>query len=108
MAKLGQLILDNGKYGDKIIISGQYLSDMITPHIKLGKMFGYMGYGYLWYKPYDDREVYAAIGDGGNVIYVSKERNISAGVTGTFKPAIFDRVDFIEKYVLPVTEGCII
>jgi len=25
-------------------------------------------------------------------------------VTGTFKPRIFDRVDFIEKYVLPVTE----
>jgi hypothetical protein len=23
------------------------------------------------------------------------------GITGTFKPRIFDRVEFIEKYVLP-------
>ena len=48
--------------------------------------------------------MFAAIGDGGNVIYVNKESNISVGVTGTFKPRIFDRVDFIEKKVLPLTE----
>ena len=104
LAKLGQLVLDNGRCGDNTIISERYLNDMTTPHIKLGKMFGYMNYGYLWYKPYENREVYAAIGDGGNVIYVNKEKHISVGVTGTFKPRIFDRVDFIERYVLPVTE----
>ena len=76
---------------------------MLTPHLELGEMFGYMSYGYLWYKPYKDREVYAAIGDGGNVIYVNKEKNVSVGVTGTFKPRIFDRVEFIEKNVLPLT-----
>ena len=26
-----------------------------------------------WYKPFDDRGVYAAIGDSGNIIYVNKE-----------------------------------
>ena len=104
LAKMGELVLNNGVYEGKMIISEQYINDMTTPHVKLGKMFGNMDYGYLWYKPYADRKVFAAIGDGGNVIYVNKESNISIGVTGTFKPRIFDRVDFIEKKVLPLTE----
>ena len=68
----------------------------------LGERFGFMEYGYLWYKPYENKEVYAAIGDSGNIIYVNKEKNVSVGVTGTFKPRIFDRVEFIEKKVLPL------
>ena len=75
---------------------------MTSPHIKLDKRFGNMNYGYLWYQPYDNREIYAAIGDSGNIIYVNKEENIAVGMTGTFKPRIFDRVEFIEKVVLPV------
>jgi hypothetical protein len=75
---------------------------MTKPHLKLGERFGNMNYGYLWYKPFDDREVYAAIGDSGNIIYVQKEDNVAVGITGTFKPRIFDRVEFIEKRILPV------
>ena len=45
-----------------------------------------------------------AIGDGGNVIYADPEKRISVGVTGTFKPRIFDRVDFIESNVIPLIE----
>lgn len=104
MAKLGELVLNNGMYNDERIISEAYIKDMITPHLKLGERFGFMNYGYLWYKPFDEREVYAAIGDSGNIIYVNKEKNVSVGMTGTFKPRIFDRVDFIEKKVLPVIE----
>lgn len=100
MAKLGELVLNDGNYEGKRIISEEYLKDMLTPHLKLGERFGNMNYGYLWYKPYDDREVYAAIGDAGNIIYVNKEQNISVGMTGYFKPRIFDRVDFIEKKLL--------
>ena len=46
--------------------------------------------------------VYAAIGDSGNIIYANTEKKISVGMTGTFKPRIFDRVEFIEKKVLPL------
>lgn len=104
LAKIGQLVLNKGVYDGKVIISERYIKDMTATHVKLGKMFGCMDYGYLWYKPYKDRKVYAAIGDGGNVIYVNKETDITVGVTGTFKPRIFDRVDFVEKYVLSFTQ----
>ncbi len=30
------------------------------------------------------------------------EKNFSVGITGTFKPRIFDRVEFIEKKVIPM------
>ncbi len=102
MAVIGDMVLNDGKHDGKRYISEGYLEDMLTPHIKLGERFGHMSYGYLWYKPYDDQEVYAAIGDSGNIIYVNKEKNISVGVTGAFKPRIFDRVEFIEQRVLTV------
>ncbi|MBR6403676.1 MAG: serine hydrolase [Eubacterium sp.] len=100
MAVIGTLVLDNGKFKGKRIISEEYLKDMTAPHLKLGERFGNMNYGYLWYKPFDDRDVYAAIGDSGNIIYVNKEINVSIGMTGTFKPRVYDRVDFIEQKVL--------
>ena len=101
LAKLGDMVLHNGEYKGKRIISAEWVEEMITPYQKLGERFGNMEYGYLWYKPYEDRDVYAAIGDCGNIIYVNKEEKVSVGVTGTFKPRIFDRVEFIEKRVIP-------
>ena len=102
MAKLGDMVMHEGVYGGKQIISETYIREMLTPYQKLGERFGFMNYGYLWYKPFDNREVYAAIGDCGNIIYVNREKEISVGITGTFKPRIFDRVEFIEEKVLPV------
>lgn len=101
MAVIGAMVLNDGLYNGNRIISEEYLKDMLSPHLKLGERFGFMNYGYLWYKPYDDKEVYAAIGDSGNIIYINKEKKVSVGVTGTFKPRIYDRVDFIEQKVLP-------
>ncbi len=102
MAKIGQLVLGGGSFGGKRVVSQSWTDEMTAPHLALGERFGYMTYGYLWYRPHKDREVFAAIGDGGNIIYADKENGIAVGVTGTFKPRIFDRVEFIEKYVVPM------
>ena len=102
MAVIGAMVLNDGQYNGNTIISKGYIREMTMPHLKLGERFGCMSYGYLWYKPFDDRDVYAAIGDSGNIIYANKEKYISVGITGAFKPRIFDRVEFIEKRVLPV------
>ena len=104
LAVIGELVLNDGMYNGTQIISENYLHDMTAEHVKLGERFGFMSYGYLWYRPFEGREVYAAIGDGGNIIYVNKEKNVSVGVTGTFKPRIFDRADFIEKNILPLID----
>ena len=101
LAKIGEMIRKDGRYKDQQIVSKDYLKEMTSVHVQPGERFGFMGYGYLWYRPHGDEPIYAAIGDGGNVIYVNKEKHISIGVTGTFKPRIFDRIDFIENKVLP-------
>lgn len=102
LALIGCMVLNGGSMGRVRIVSSEWINSMLTPYQKLGERFGNMYYGYLWYKPFEDREVYAAIGDCGNIIYVSKDNNVAVGVTGTFKPMIFDRVEFIEKNVLPL------
>ena len=44
----------------------------------------------------------AAIGDGGNILYVSPEKNLVAAITSRFQPRVKDRIEFIRKYVEPV------
>ncbi|MDO4877605.1 MAG: serine hydrolase [Oscillospiraceae bacterium] len=102
LALIGCMVLNGGSMGKVRIVSSEWINSMLTPYQKLGERFGNMYYGYLWYKPFEDREVYAAIGDSGNIIYVNKDNNVAVGVTGTFKPMIFDRIEFIEKTVLPL------
>ena len=102
LALIGCMVLNGGSMGKVRIVSSEWINSMLTPYQKLGERFGNMYYGYLWYKPFEDREVYAAIGDCGNIIYVNKDKNVVVGVTGTFKPMIFDRIEFIEKNVLPL------
>lgn len=101
LAKIGQLCLNGGYYDGNKILGEDWIREMTTPYQKLGERFGYMSYGYLWWLPHNDTKCYAAIGDGGNVIYVNPEKKIAAGIAATFKPRIFDRVDFIEKRIFP-------
>ena len=71
--------------------------DMATSYCTLGEKFGYQDYGLLWWLPHRTNDVIAAIGDGGNIIYINRKHNIEACITGYFKPLVFDRVEFIEK-----------
>ena len=104
MAKIGWMLINSGKYGDVQVLSAEWIAQMTAPKLQLGKMFGNMQYCYLWYRPHNDKPIFAAIGDCGNIIYADPEKRISVGITGTFKPRIFDRVEFIEKNVMPVIE----
>ena len=59
-----------------------------------------MQYGYLWWIIHPEKNIYAAIGNSGNVIYINPEQNVVVAVASYFKPTIFDRVDFIEEHIL--------
>lgn len=102
MAQVGLLVLNNGVYNGVRIISEDYLNKMSTSYVSLDYKFGNQDYGYLWWLPHRNSDVIAAIGDGGNVIYINKKHNIVVTVTGYFKPMVFDRVEFIEKNVVEV------
>ena len=100
MAQIGRLILNNGFYNNMRIISEEYLDAMTKSYVSLDYKFGNQDYGYLWWLPHRNQEVLAAIGDGGNIIYINKKYNIVVAVTGYFKPLVFDRVEYIEKNIV--------
>lgn len=100
MAKIGQLCLNEGVWEGKQIISASWIKDMTRPRKIEGQMWRGMMYGYLWWITNPEKNIYAAIGNSGNVIYVNPDKNVVVSVASYFKPTIFDRVDFIEEYVL--------
>lgn len=102
MAKIGAVVIGEGEYCGRRVLSAESIKAIITPYQQLGERFGDMEYGYLWYIPHKGRNIYAAIGDGGNIIYADAEKGISVGITGYFKPRIFDRVQFIEEKIIPM------
>ena len=100
MAQVGLLVLNNGVYNNVRIISEEYIKEMTKSYVSLDYKFGNQDYGYLWWLPHRNEEVIAAIGDGGNVIYINRKYNIVVAVTGYFKPMVFDRIEYIEKNIV--------
>ena len=100
MAQIGILVLNKGVYNGIRVISENYLDEMTKSYVSLDFKFGNQDYGYLWWLPHRTEDVVAAIGDGGNIIYINRKHNIVVAVTGYFKPMVFDRVEYIEKNVV--------
>ena len=106
MAKIGQLCLNGGVCDGKQVVSSAWIAESTRPRFQCDENYGNMGYGYLWWTPEVGKPAYAAIGDGGNVIYVDPEQNIVVAVSSTFKPRIFDRVQFIQEHIVPMLVKC--
>ena len=105
MAKLGQLCLQNGTWNGRQIVSPDWLKGMLSPRRIESGAFSGMSYSYLWWIVHPERNVYAAIGDSGNVIYVDPNEKIIVAVYSYFRPAVHDRIDFIENILLPVIQN---
>ena len=99
MAKIGLLCLNKGNFNDTQIVSSSWIEEMTSPRIVENDHFRGMEYGYLWWIIDCEKNIYAAIGNSGNVIYVNPEKNIVIAVSSYFKPTVFDRVDFIQEYI---------
>ena len=78
------------------------MEEMTRPRTVESNNFRGMEYGYLWWIIDSKRNIYAAIGNSGNVIYVNSGKNIVISVSSYFKPRIVDRVDFIQEYIEPM------
>ncbi len=96
--------LQNGTWNRKKIISSEWLREILSPRRIESGAFSGMSYGYLWWIVHPERNVYAAVGDSGNVIYVDPNEKIIVAVSSYFRPAVHDRIDFIEHILLPVIQ----
>jgi CubicO group peptidase (beta-lactamase class C family) len=101
LAKIGLLCLNKGDFNGNQIVSSDWIDESTKARFTTSNKFRNMQYGYLWWIINEEKSIYAAIGNSGNVIYVDPENNLVVSVTSYFKPTVFDRVDFIEEIIKP-------
>lgn len=94
LLKIGQLCLNKGQWQEQQIVSEDWLNRSTEAH----SHWQNLSYGYLWWLVEDG---YAAIGDGGNIIYVNEAYKIIVAISSSFKPRVNDRIAFIEKEIIP-------
>ncbi len=84
MAKIGQLLLNDGVWEGNEIISADWLSESTFAHVEFGGAFNYGYYWWLWDMPVDEntttRVVYAA-GFGGQMIFIMPEFSMTVVFT---------------------------
>ncbi|GAA6154285.1 serine hydrolase domain-containing protein [Pseudoteredinibacter isoporae] len=97
MVKIGQLCLKKGTWKNKKIVSAEWINNSVRKHSFLDKK----AYGFLWWIIDDVSGTYAAIGDSGNIIYVSTQHEMVVAITSQFKPRAKDRIELITKYIEP-------
>lgn len=100
MAKIGQLYLNLGVWEGKQIIPSDWINESTRVHCQWGNM----SYGYLWWIMDEKEPTYAALGQGGNVIYVNTKKKMVVSIASLFLPKVMDRIKLIEEYVLPAFE----
>lgn len=101
MAKIGQLCLDGGVWQGKRIVSGEWITDSTQEHSRWEKPG--LPYGYLWW--IESGNWFAAMGDGGNVIYVSTKNKLVISIASLFMPKVKDRLTFIKEDIEPLFEN---
>lgn len=100
MAKLGQLYLNEGYWNGRQIISDKWIAE--STQVQSVWKARHLKYGYLWWVIDETEHSYAALGDGGNAIYVNPEDRIVVAVSSLFVPRVKDRVDFIKGEIEPL------
>lgn len=98
MAKIGLLFLNNGKWGDKQIISSSWISDS-TKLYQDPRLLG-MKYGYQWWV--NPSGFFSANGMFGQFIYVVPDKNLVAVFTGNIQGmAQFTSISILKDFILP-------
>lgn len=102
MAKIGQLYMNRGAWNGRQLISAEWIDESIKVHSSWDELK--LSYGYLWWIIDENEHSFAAMGDGGNVIYVNPSKSLVIAIASLFKPTAKDRIEFIKKYIEPIVE----
>ena len=85
LARLGQLYLQGGRWGERQLVPASWVERSTRPHAE-GWPDRYGAYGYLWWLPPDDPwDSFAAIGYGGQFLYVVPELDMLVVTTASLE-----------------------
>lgn len=101
MARFGYLYLKNGNWIGRQLVPAQWVEESTKPQIKTDWGPVFSQYGYFWWIPRFGG--YAAMGRGGQYIFVIPDLNMVAVFTsGLFKGSdFFYPGELMENYILP-------
>ncbi len=98
LAQLGKLYIAKGNWNGQQIISPEWIHESTSQQ----SCWGERPYGYLWWVIKGlKKRCYAAIGDGGNVLFVCPGDAIIIAITSKFMPRAKDRIALIAMHILP-------
>jgi CubicO group peptidase (beta-lactamase class C family) len=98
MLKIGQLLLNKGKWNGQQLISEKWLLESTTQKVQWKNL----KYGYLWWVIDENEHSFAALGDGGNVIYVNPSQELVVVIASYFNPNAEDRMKLIKECIEPL------
>ncbi len=97
MARFGFLYLNGGKWDERQVIPQKWIEQSLTEHTK--------DYGYLWWMRKDrEPHIYAALGSGGNAIYVIPEKDLVVAVASQIKVKSNDPWELIDDFISPALD----
>ena len=97
MAKIGQLCLDGGRWNGTQLVSAQWIRESTREQVRWAEQN--LPYGYLWWVM---EHGFAAMGDGGNVIYADREKGLAVAITSLMAPEAGDRIGLIQTHIEPL------
>lgn len=103
MAKIGQLYLNRGVWNGEQLVSAEWIDESTREHSRWDELG--LKYGYLWWVIDEKERSYAAMGDGGNVIYVNPAEKLVIAIASLFVPRPRDRIAFIKEVLEPVFDN---
>ncbi|BBF43097.1 6-aminohexanoate-dimer hydrolase [Lachnospiraceae bacterium KM106-2] len=101
MAKIGQLYLNHGVWDGKQILPAKWINDCTTEHSK----WNTLSYGYLWWLIDEKEHSFAALGDGGNALYINPIKQLVIVVAAQFVPNAKDSIELIKGWIEPIIEN---
>lgn len=102
MVKIGALILDDGAWDGRQVISSDWIREMTTPHAEIdGTPYGFFWWGRYINLPSGRVELPQATGNGGQKIIVMEARNAVVVMTGGAYNQQSDTNALMARYIIP-------
>jgi len=99
MTKFGMLYLDGGAWEGRQVVPAAWVAESTREHSRCMD-WGKLPYGYLWW--IIDAGSFAALGDGGNVIYVNTKKRMVVSIASSMSPDAKDRIKWIKTVIEPL------
>jgi CubicO group peptidase (beta-lactamase class C family) len=104
LVRFGQLYLNNGVWNGQQVIPADWVMQSTRPQIvfnqaQTSQWLGANGYGYGWWT--FDNGGYAAMGSGGQLLYVLPEYDVVIGIVAGIMDQELNPIDLVNDYVLP-------